>query len=202
MHTPDALRRKALRLEYTLISYNVLEAVIAIAAGWQAGSVALVSFGLDSVIEVLAAGILVWRLRDSGSLEEESAKEKKALFLVGLTFFLLAAYVAFEAGSALLRQEAPESSRIGIALAVASLVVMPLLGLSKRKVALQMGSRALEADAWETLICAYLSFTLLIGLSLNALLGWWWMDPLAALVMVWFIVKEGWEAVEEAREGD
>ncbi len=140
MHTPDALRRKALRLEYTLISYNVLEAVIALAAGWRAGSVALVSFGLDSVIEVLAAGILVWRLRDSGSLEEESKKEKKALLLVGLTFFLLAGYVVFEAGSALLGQQAAQTSRIGIAL--------------------------------------------------------------AALVMVWFIVKEGWEAVEEAREGD
>jgi divalent metal cation (Fe/Co/Zn/Cd) transporter len=196
----QALRRKALRLEYTLISYNVLEGIIAVGAGWRAGSTALVGFGLDSAIEVLAAGILVWRLRHSGSLEEETKREKLALLGVGVTFFLLAGYIPYEAGGSLYRREAPEASWIGIALAVASLIVMPVLGLAKRKIARAMGSRALEADALETLICAYLSFALLLGLSLNAALGWWWADPAAALAMVGYIAKEGWEAVEEARE--
>ena len=198
----QALRRKALRLEYTLIFYNVLEGIIAVAAGGRAGSIALVGFGLDSAIEVLAAGILVWRLRHSGSPDEETKREKQALFGVGVTFFLLAGYILYEAGGSLYRREAPESSWIGIALAVASLIVMPVLGLAKRKIARAMGSRALEADALETLICAYLSFALLVGLVLNAALGWWWADPAAALAMVGFIVKEGWEAVEEARVSD
>ena len=196
----QVLRQKALRLEYTLISYNILEGIIAVAAGWRAGSIALVGFGLDSAIEVLAAGILVWRLRHSGSPDEETKREKQALFGVGGTFFLLAGYILYEVGGSLYRGEEPESSWIGIALAVASLIVMPVLGLAKRKIARAMGSRALEADALETLICAYLSFALLLGLSLNAALGWWWADPVAALAMVGFIIKEGWEAVEEARE--
>ena len=198
--TQNVLRQKALRLEYILISYNVLEGIVAIAAGWLAGSIALVSFGLDSGIEVLAAGILIWWLRHTGSVEEETERERKALFGVGLTFFVLAGYIGYEAVTSLLRREAPEPSWIGIALAVASLIVMPILGLSKRRIALQMGSRALEADAIETLLCAYLSFTLLLGLGLNAFLGWWWADPLAALAMLGYIVKEGWETVQGARE--
>ncbi|HEY7680284.1 MAG TPA: cation transporter [Terriglobia bacterium] len=200
MDRTNHLRRKALRLEYTLISYNVLEGVIAVSAGWAAGSVALVGFGLDSAIEVMAAVILVWRLRQPGSLEEESERERKALLGVGITFFVLSAYVLWQSAQSLLRREAPESSWIGILLAIASLIVMPLLGLAKRKIAREMGSRALEADALETFICAYLSLTLLLGLGLNALLNWWWADPLAALAMVPFLVKEGWEAIEEARE--
>lgn len=196
----ERLRRKALRLEYTLISYNILEGIIAVAAGWRAGSVALIGFGLDSGIEVLAAGILVWRLWHRGSVDEESRRERKALQGVGLTFFLLATYILYEAMGTLLRREPPQTSWIGILLAIASLLVMPLLGLSKRKVALRMGSRALAADALETLICAYLSFTLLLGLGLNALRGWWWADPLAALAMVGYIVKEGWEAIKESKE--
>ncbi|MBI4441740.1 MAG: cation transporter [Acidobacteria bacterium] len=200
LNTSYILRQKALRLEYTLVAYNFLEGVIAVAAGWRAGSIALVGFGLDSGIEILAAGILIWRLRHSGSLEEETRKEKKALGWVGFTFFALAAYILWEAGNSLWHQETPEVSWIGIALAVASLGVMPYLGLAKRKIALEMGSRALEADALETLICAYLSFALLAGLGLNALLGWWWADPAAALAMVGYIVKEGWAAIEESRE--
>ena len=202
MNTSHDLRQKALRLEYTLVAYNFLEGIIAIAAGWRAGSIALVGFGLDSGIEILAAGILIWRLRHSGSLEEETRKEKKALGWVGYTFFALAAYILWEAGSSLWHQETPEVSWIGIALAVASLGVMPYLGLAKRKIALEMGSRALEADALETLICAYLSFALLVGLGLNALFGWWWADPAAALAMVGYIVKEGWEAIRESREAE
>lgn len=200
MDPHEPLRRRALRLEYLLISYNILEGLIAVGAGWRAGSIALVGFGLDSAVEVFAALVLVWRLRNPGSLEEETRKEKKALFLVGLTFFLLASYVLYEAAETLLFRDAAAISWIGIGLAIASLIVMPVLGLAKRKVALQMGSRALAADALETLICAYLSFALLLGLGLNALAGWWWMDPVAALAMVGYILKEGWGAIQEARE--
>jgi divalent metal cation (Fe/Co/Zn/Cd) transporter len=200
MHSAAQLRRKALRLEYALISYNTLEGIIAIAAGWRAGSIALVGFGLDSAIEIFAAGILVWRLRQPVSIEEETAREKKALGAVGITFFLLAAYIAYEAAEDLLRGHAPAPSLVGILLAVASLIVMPILGLRKRRIAFEMGSRALHADALETLVCAYLSFALLLGLGLNTWRGWWWADPLAALAMLPFLVREGCEAIEEARE--
>ena len=196
----DGLRRKALRLEYALISYNVLEGIIAVGAGWQADSIALLGFGLDSAIEVLAAGILVWRLRHTGSLEEETEREKIALRWVRRTFFLLTAYILDQGLSTLLPQEAPETSTIGMLLAVASLIVMPVLGFRKRRLAREMRSRALEADALETLLCAYLSLTLLVGLGLNALLGWWWADPAAALAMLPWIVREGWEAIEESRD--
>ena len=193
------LVRKALVLEWCLIAYNVLEAVVSIVFGYLAGSIALVGFGLDSVIEVSAAGILVWRLSQHGTIEEENEKEKKALYFVGITFFLLAAYILYESGSKLIHHEMPEKTMAGIVIATLSLLVMPVLGLKKRSLAKKMGSRALEADAVETLVCAYLSFTLLLGLTLHALFGWWWADPIAALAMVYFIVKEGREAVHGAR---
>lgn len=190
-----ALVKQALILEWVLIAYNVIEGIVSVLFGIFAGSVALVGFGLDSFIEVSAAGILVWRLSHRGTAEEETEKEKKALFFIGITFFALAAYVLYESGGKLIRQEAPEASMVGIVIAVLSLIIMPTLGLAKRKIAHQIGSRALEADAMETLICAYLSFALLLGLGLNVLFGWWWADPVAALVMVCFIIKEGREAI-------
>lgn len=195
-----ALVKKALILEWTLIVYNILEAVASITFGILAGSIALVGFGLDSVIEVSSAGILVWRLSHRGTEAEETEKEKKALLFVGITFFLLAIYILYESGRKLAFKEMPQKSIAGIVITTLSLLIMPSLGLLKRKIAKQLGSRALEADAVETLVCAYLSFTVLLGLVLNALLGWWWADPTAALVMVYFVVKEGWEAIEEARE--
>jgi len=195
-----ALIKKALILEWILIAYNAAEGMASILFGWLAGSIALVGFGLDSVIEVSAAGILVWRLSHHGTEEEENEKEKKALYFVGITFFLLAAYILYESGSKLLQHEMPERTIAGIIISILSLIIMPFLGLKKRDLAKKMGSRALEADAVETLVCAYLSFTLLLGLGLNALFGWWWADPVAALAMVYFIIREGWEAVEEARE--
>jgi len=199
-HEKTRLVKKALALEWFLIIYNVLEAVASIGFGIAAGSIALVGFGLDSVIEVSAAGILVWRLSHRGTLEEETEKEKKALLFVGVTFFLLAIYILYESGRKLLFGEIPEKSIPGIIITTLSLLIMPTLGLLKRKLAEKLGSRALEADAVETLVCAYLSFTVLLGLVLNALFGWWWADPVAALVMVYFVVREGWEAVQEARE--
>lgn len=195
----ETLRRRALKLEYATVSWNVAEAVLAIVAGVAAGSIALLGFGLDSVIEVIAAVALIWRLNKG--IEEEPAAEKKALQIVGWTFLLLAVYVGFESARNLWTHEIPHESRAGIALTLLSSIIMPALGLAKRKVARQLGSRALEADAMESMICSYLSVIVLAGLALNAALGWWWADPAAGLVMVAFLVKEGREALEAARTG-
>jgi cation diffusion facilitator family transporter len=194
------MRQKALSLEYFTVGWNVLEGVIAITAGILASSIALVSFGLDSYIEVASGAVLIWRLRKHEDKEEEEKAEKRAILLVGVTFLALALYVSYESIKKLIVQEPPVESLIGILLAIVSLIVMPLLAWQKRKVAAQIHSRALAADALETLVCSYLSLTLLVGLGLNAWLGWWWADPLAALVMVFFLVREGWEAIEEGRQ--
>lgn len=195
--------QKGLLAEYFTVGWNVLEGVIAIVAGILAGSIALVGFGLDSYIEVASGLVLIWRLRKHGfsNEEEEEAAEKKAVFFVGVTFFLLAVYVVYESGKKLLLQEMPGESLIGIILAVVSLMVMPSLALYKKKIAAEIDSRALRADALETLACSYLSLALLLGLGANALFGWWWADPVAALAMVYFLVKEGTEAVQEGWEG-
>ena len=177
------------RLEYLTIGWNSLEAVIAIGAGAVAGSIALVGFGFDSVIEVSSGAILLWRL-----LGDEQ-REKIALRLVGISFLALAAYVAFDAVKSLWLRDAPDESRIGIALAALSLIIMPILARAKRKVAANLNSRALAADSRQTDICAYLSAILLAGLGLNALFGWWWADPFAALIMTPIIIKEGIEAL-------
>lgn len=189
-----ALVRRGRLLEYLTISWNSLEGLIAVAAGLAAGSIALVGFGFDSVIEVTSGAALLWRLHMDAPERRERA-EKVALKLVGWSFLLLAAYVAFDAVKALVLREPPEASYVGIALAALSLVVMPLVARAKRKVAAGLNSRALEADSRQTDICAYLSAILLGGLLANALVGWWWADPVAALVMVPIIVKEGAEAL-------
>jgi divalent metal cation (Fe/Co/Zn/Cd) transporter len=189
-----ALVRRGLALNYLTLAYNVGEAVVALLAGVGAGSVALVGFGFDSVIEVSSGLALLWRLHTDAPEERESA-ERLALKLVGLSFLALAAYVAFDAVKSLLGREPPEASYVGIALAALSLVVMPLLARAKREVAAKIKSRALEADSRQTDICAYLSAILLGGLALNAALGWWWADPVAALAMVPIIVREGVEGL-------
>lgn len=194
----QADRRRAVRLEWFTVSWNTVEAAVALFAGVAAGSIALVGFGLDSVIETAAAATLLWRLRQRGALEEEA--ESRALRIVGVTFFLLAAYVTYESVRDLWTRQQPQESLLGIALAAVSLIVMPALGVAKRRVARRLGSRALAADAMETFLCAYLSFTLLLGLGLNAWLGWWWADPVAALAMVGFMVREGLEAFEDSPE--
>ena len=191
---------KALIAEYFTVGWNVIEGIVAIAAGIVAGSIALIGFGLDSYIEVASGIVLIWRLRKHGfGDEEEEAAEKRAIFFVGLTFLALALYVTFESGKKLLFREHPDESLIGIILATVSLIVMPLLAWYKKKIAAEINSRALRADALETLACSYLSLTLVVGLGANALFGWWWADPFAALAMVYFLIKEGWEAVSEGR---
>ncbi len=184
--------RRGRRLEYFTISWNMLEAVVAIGSGVVAGSAALVGFGIDSLIETSSGAALLWRLREG---ERGEGREAKALKFVGVSFLLLAAYVAFDAAKSLITREPPEASYSGIALAVLSLVVMPLLARAKRRVAASLNSRALQADSRQTDICAYLSAILLVGLVLNALFGFWWADPVAALVMIPIIAKEGVEAL-------
>lgn len=165
---------------------------MAIGAGLAAGSIALVGFGADSVIESLSSIVLLWRLQ---AHEADEERERRALRLVGGCFLILAAYVAFDAAHALIRREPPEASWVGIAVAAVSLIVMPLLARAKRRVAARLESAALAADSRQTDLCAYLSAILLGGLGLNAALGWWWADPVAALVMVPIIVREGVQAL-------
>jgi len=199
------LHRRALRLEYFTIGWNVLEAIVAIGAGVVAGSVALVGFGVDSGIEVISAVGLWWRLRTAGpdaTVAEESAAERRALYIVAATFFLLAAYIAYEAGMALLGREEPDRSTVGLVLSVLSLLIMPLLAWWKQRTGRQMHSRALVADSVETWVCSYLSLALLAGVGLHQLFGWWWADAVGALAMVPVIVWQGWETLGEARERD
>jgi divalent metal cation (Fe/Co/Zn/Cd) transporter len=181
-------------LEYLTIAWNLLEGIIAIGAGLMAGSIALVGFGFDSVIEVTSGAALLWRLHMDAPEKREHA-EQIALKLVGISFLLLAAYVAFDAAKSLLTHEPPQASYLGIGIAALSLVVMPILARAKRRVAESINSRALQADSRQTDICAYLSAILLGGLLLNAVFGWWWADPVAALIMTPIIVKEGVEAL-------
>lgn len=184
------LLRLGRRLEWFTLVWNSLEAVVAIGAGWVAGSPSLLGFGIDSVIENSSAVTLLWRLHD-----ESQRRERRALLLVGVSFLLLAAYVAWEAVRDLVGGQGPDVSYVGIALAALSLVVMPLLARSKRRLAARLSSRALHADSRQTSLCAYLSAILLGGLLLNALFGWWWADPVAALVMVPIIAREGVQAL-------
>jgi divalent metal cation (Fe/Co/Zn/Cd) transporter len=194
-----ALIRRGKLLEYATIGYNSLEGIVAIAAGLIAGSVALVGFGFDSVIEVISGATLLWRLFADVDETRRELVEQRALRIVGWSFLLLAAYVLFDAGKSLIRREPPDESVVGIVLAAVSLVVMPLLVRAKRRVAKAIGSKALDADATQTAICTWLSAILLGGLLLNALAGWWWADPAAALVMVPIIVKEGLEGIRGER---
>jgi cation diffusion facilitator family transporter len=199
------LHRRALRLEYLTVGWNIIEAVVAIAAGIVAGSVALIGFGADSAIEVISAVGLMWRLRKAGpnaTASEESQAERRALYVVAATFFLLAAYITYDALTALIQREAPLTSPVGIGLSVASLIVMPVLAYAKHRTGREMGSRALVADSGETLVCSFLSLALLAGVGAFALFGWWWADPVGALAMLPVIVWQGWETFAEARKPD
>jgi divalent metal cation (Fe/Co/Zn/Cd) transporter len=193
------LVRRGLRLEYLTVIWNSLEALLAIATGLLAGSIALVGFGCESVIEVVSGAALVWRLRGDAGAGGSERRESTALVLVGFCFLALALYVAFEAAEFLLMRRAPAVSYVGMVVAAASMVVMPLLARAKRRVAAGIGSRALTADSRQTSVCAYLSIIVLGGLLLNAWLGWWWSDPGAGLAMVPIIVKEGIECLRGER---
>ena len=191
----DALVRRGLWLNWFGLIYNILEGVVAVTAGLLAGSVALVGFGIDSGIEVSASLAAQWRLRADLDHERRERVERITLRIVGVSFLALAAYVTIDSALSLWRRERPDESKVGIALAAVSVVVMPWLVRQKRRVAASLGSRSLHAEANQTLMCTYLSAILLGGLLLNALLGWWWADPVAALLMVPIIGKEGIEGI-------
>ena len=190
-----ALVRRGLWLNYLGIGYNVLEAVVAVAAGIVAGSVALVGFGFDSVVEVTASGAAQWRLRRDLDPHRRERVERHTARIIGWTFLALALYVAIDSASALSRHDEPERSVTGLVLLALSAIVMPVLARAKRRVARALASGALEADAMQTSLCAYLSVIALAGVALNAFAGWWWADPVAALAMVPIIAREGLEGI-------
>jgi divalent metal cation (Fe/Co/Zn/Cd) transporter len=189
-----AALHRGLRLEYFTLAWNALEAIVGLAAGIAAGSVALVGFALDSVVEASSGGILLWRLRAEAHGDRPAEElERRAVRLVAIAFLALAAYVGGRAAYDLFAGSRPEESAVGIALAIVSLIVMPVLAWRKRVVARELDSRALHADSTQTTLCTYLSAILLFGLVTNAALGWWWADPIAGLGIAGFAAKEGRE---------
>ena len=176
-------------LAWATIVYNMIEAVVAIVAGSAAGSIALIGFGLDSIVEVLSAIVIVWQL--NGVSED---RERTALKLIALSFYLLACYVAVQALFDLIGQTKPDTSLVGIGLAIASVIVMPILARAKRHTGKQLGSSTVVADSNQTKLCAYISIILLGGLIFNATIGWWWADPIAALVIAALAINEGRQA--------
>jgi divalent metal cation (Fe/Co/Zn/Cd) transporter len=187
---PD-LVRTGQRLEYLSVGWNSAEAVVSLIAGSFAGSFSLIGFGLDSLIEVVSGAALLWRLHHDLDVPRREHVERTTLRIVGWCFIALALYIQYESGAALVRHEAPERSIPGVVIAAAAMPVMPILAKAKRRVAAGIGSGAMHADSRQTDFCAYLSAILLCGLVLNAVLGWWWADPVAGLVMVPIIGNEG-----------
>ena len=191
----EAVAQRGKSLEYFTIAWNSLEGLVALVAGGFAGSISLVGFGIDSFIEVTSGSVLLWRMSVDADERKRERNEKLSLRIVGFCFLALAAYVGYESISDLFTRKVPEHSIPGIVLACVSLMVMPLLSRAKKKVGKELGSAAMHADAKQTDFCVYLSAILLIGLLLNAAVGWWWADPVAALVMLPIIIKEGVEAL-------
>lgn len=183
--------RRGKRLEYVTVAYNSMEGVIGVGAGLLAGSVALVGFGFDSIIEVTSGAVLLWRLRADVDPACREHVEVVSVRIVGICFLVLALYIAYNSVRMLFLREAPERSLPGMGLAIASLVVMPILARAKRRVARMIASNALAADAKQTELCMYLSAILLGGLVLNVTFGWWWADPAAGLLMIPIIVRDG-----------
>jgi len=190
----QAVARRGKQLEYFTIAWNSLEGLVAVVTGALAGSISLVGFGVDSFIEVTSGAVLLWRMSLDADVRKRERREKLSLRIVGACFLALAAYVGYESISDLVSRKSPAHSIPGIVLACVSLVVMPLLSRAKKKVSNELGSVAMHADAKQTDFCVYLSVILLLGLLLNAALGWWWADPVAALTMVPLIAKEGAQA--------
>jgi divalent metal cation (Fe/Co/Zn/Cd) transporter len=191
----SAAIHRGIRLEYLTIAWNFIEGLISVIAGVIAGSVALVGFGVDSWIETCSGGVLLWRLQAERRGENAEALEKQATRLVAVSFLLLAAYLTWDAARSLFQHESPERSVAGIAIAILSIIVMPVLARAKRRTAKSLSSAALQADSRQNSFCAYLSAILLIGLAFNAVLGWWWADPAAAMIMVPLIMREGLEGL-------
>jgi divalent metal cation (Fe/Co/Zn/Cd) transporter len=197
--------RLGIWIETASLLWMTIEAGVALTVGYVTHSISLQGFGIDSIIELITGGVLLWRLlveQRNGSTEKIRHAERRASWVAAIGLFGLAAYIVADSAFTFVTRSHPEASWWGIALAIAAAILMPLLWQGKLRVAKRIGSAALKADAICSVTCAYMSFTLLIGLSLNALFGWWWADPLAALALVYFIVQEGREALHEARTGD
>jgi divalent metal cation (Fe/Co/Zn/Cd) transporter len=195
----EKLYKKGLFLEYFTVGYNAVEAVLSILFGHIANSIALIGFGLDSVVESLSGMVLIWRLRQHGkvSAEKEQEIEKRATKFVAISFFVLGVYVLFQSVKKLALKEIPDPSLPGIIIAIASLAIMPVLALQKFDVGKKIQSQALMADSKETLACFFLSAALLLGLGSNYLFGYWQADPIAGMIIVVFLFREGKEAWEE-----
>ena len=191
----SALVRQGLLINYFTIGYNTVEAIVSVAAGVVSGSVALISFGVDSGIEVTSSLAAHWRLRSDPNPDHRKRVERLTSRIIGWSFLALAVYVVAESATTLSQREAPKASPVGLAILILSVIIMPLIAYASRRIARALGSRALEADAAQTSLCAYLSFVALVGVALNGALGWWWADPVAALAMVPIIAKEGLEVV-------
>jgi divalent metal cation (Fe/Co/Zn/Cd) transporter len=192
----QAIAHRGRRLEYFTIVWNTLEGLVAVVAGVLAGSISLVGFGMDSFIEVTSGATLLWRMSVDADVEMRERNEKLSLRIVGICFIALAVYIIYEAVSDMTRKTAPEHSIPGIALACVSLIVMPILSRAKKKVGSALNSAAMKADARQTDFCVYLAAILLAGLALNAVLGWWWADPVASLTVVPIIAKEGFDGMK------
>lgn len=185
-------------LSYITVGYNIIEGIVSVIVGSLTGSVALVGFGLDSFIESLSGSVMIWRLGKHGKMteEEEEAVEAKAATLVGITFFILAAYIAYESIAKFISREAPEASLIGIVIAILSLLVMPLLTYMKYKTGKAINSPSLVADSKQTLVCVLMSVTLLISVTVNYFFPVWWLDPAAGLVFVVILLREGYMTIK------
>lgn len=192
----QAVAKRGKRLEYFTIAWNCLEGLVAVVAGAIAGSISLVGFGIDSFIEVTSGATLLWRMAVDSEETTRERNERLSLRIVGVCFLALSAYIAYESVTDLMNRKAPEHSIPGIILACVSLAVMPVLSSAKKDVGNKLGSAAMNADARQTDFCVYLSAVLLAGLLLNAVFGWWWADPAAALIMVPIIAKEGVDGVK------
>tara|TARA_B100001105_G_scaffold255434_1_gene254868 strand:+ start:1488 stop:2087 length:600 start_codon:yes stop_codon:yes gene_type:complete len=191
----ETLRKKGLKLAWFIVGWDIVEGIVAVTAGIIAGSIALIGFGFDSAIEVFAALVVIWQLRKASD-----GRYKTALRLIAITFFILAAYVGYEAISDLIAQERPDASIIGIVLSIVATAVMVPVAIMQKRTGQALGNKVLIAQSKETWLSNYLSISLLVGLSLNALFGLWWADPAIALLIAAVAIKEGWEAWEEASE--
>ena len=195
----SSLHKRALLLSYFTVGYNILEGILSILAGSMAGSIALIGFGLDSFVESLSGSVMIWRFGKTGKIseEEEERIESRATKLIAYSFFILGAYVLYESGKKLYYQEIPHPSLLGIIIAIASIIVMPILFYLKYQTGKAIGSRSLVADSKETLACVFLSVALLTGLVLNYFYGLWQADPVVGLIIVIFLAKEGYGTLQE-----
>jgi divalent metal cation (Fe/Co/Zn/Cd) transporter len=194
--------RKGLNIEIVSVVWMIIEAGVAIGAGLIAHSLALVAFGADSIVELIAGAVLLWRLAieaNGASLERVERAEKGASWVVGVALFLLAVYIVMAAIHELWTHQGAESSVLGISLAVVSGILMPILSRAKKRIGKEISSNALKADGSCSIVCAYMAWIVLGGVVMTALFGWWWIDSIAALALVYFVVKEGWEAIQEAK---